>query len=59
MAVYCIETYHRITWCGIEMIIVDNISKSYGNQELFKKTGFKLNSRERLGLVGRSMVEKS
>ncbi len=36
------------------MIIVDNISKSYGAQELFKETGFRLNSRERLGLVGRN-----
>ena len=36
------------------MIIVENISKSYGSQELFRKTGFKLNSRERLGLVGRN-----
>ncbi|MCU0640351.1 MAG: ATP-binding cassette domain-containing protein [Candidatus Krumholzibacteria bacterium] len=36
------------------MIIVDNISKSYGAQELFRETGFRLNSRERLGLVGRN-----
>jgi ATP-binding cassette subfamily F protein 3 len=36
------------------MIIVDNISKGYGAQELFRETGFRLNSRERLGLVGRN-----
>ncbi len=36
------------------MIIVDNISKSYGNQELFRDAGFRLNARERLGLVGRN-----
>ncbi|MBN2069959.1 MAG: ATP-binding cassette domain-containing protein [Candidatus Krumholzibacteriota bacterium] len=36
------------------MIIVDGISKSYGTQELFRETGFKLNTRERLGLVGRN-----
>ena len=36
------------------MIIVDNISKSYGAQELFRETGFRLNARERLGLVGRN-----
>jgi ATP-binding cassette subfamily F protein 3 len=36
------------------MIIVENISKSYGSQELFRETGFRLNARERLGLVGRN-----
>ena len=36
------------------MIIVNNITKSYGSQVLFKDTGFKLNDRERLGLVGRN-----
>jgi ATP-binding cassette subfamily F protein 3 len=36
------------------MIIVENISKSYGSQELFRKAGFRLNARERLGLVGRN-----
>ncbi len=36
------------------MIIVENISKSYGSQELFRSTGFRLNARERLGLVGRN-----
>jgi ATP-binding cassette subfamily F protein 3 len=36
------------------MIIVDNISKSYGMQELFKDAGFTLNARERVGLVGRN-----
>ncbi len=36
------------------MIIVDRISKGYGSQELFVETGFRLNARERLGLVGRN-----
>ena len=36
------------------MIIVDNIAKSYGAQELFKDAGFRLNARERVGLVGRN-----
>jgi ATP-binding cassette subfamily F protein 3 len=36
------------------MIIVENISKSYGSQELFRETGFRLNARERLGMVGRN-----
>lgn len=36
------------------MIIVENISKSYGSQELFRDTGFRLNARERLGMVGRN-----
>ncbi len=36
------------------MIIVENISKGYGSQELFRETGFRLNARERLGLVGRN-----
>ncbi|MBN1164991.1 MAG: ATP-binding cassette domain-containing protein [Candidatus Krumholzibacteriota bacterium] len=36
------------------MIIVDNISKSYGSQELFRNASFRLSRRERLGLVGRN-----
>ncbi|HSG28604.1 MAG TPA: ATP-binding cassette domain-containing protein, partial [Candidatus Krumholzibacterium sp.] len=36
------------------MIIVDDISKGYGSQELFRNAGFRLNARERLGLVGRN-----
>jgi ATP-binding cassette subfamily F protein 3 len=36
------------------MIQVDNISKSYAGQVLFENISFKLNSRERLGLVGRN-----
>ncbi|MCK4537278.1 MAG: ABC-F family ATP-binding cassette domain-containing protein [Candidatus Krumholzibacteria bacterium] len=36
------------------MIIIEKISKSYGSQELFRNTGFRLNARERLGLVGRN-----
>jgi ATP-binding cassette subfamily F protein 3 len=36
------------------MISVDNISKSYGSQELFSNASFKLNARERVGLVGRN-----
>jgi len=36
------------------MIIVEDISKSYGSQELFRETGFRLNAGERLGLVGRN-----
>ncbi len=36
------------------MIIVDNISKSYGAQELFRDASFRLNAGERAGLVGRN-----
>jgi len=36
------------------VITVDNISKSFGGQTLFEQTGFRLNSRERVGLVGRN-----
>ncbi|MGD1048515.1 MAG: ABC-F family ATP-binding cassette domain-containing protein, partial [Candidatus Krumholzibacteriaceae bacterium] len=36
------------------MIIVDNISKSYGAQELFRNASFRLNAGERAGLVGRN-----
>jgi ATPase subunit of ABC transporter with duplicated ATPase domains len=36
------------------MISVENLSKSYGGQVLFDKAGFKLNARERAGLVGRN-----
>jgi ATP-binding cassette subfamily F protein 3 len=36
------------------MISVDNLTKSYGEQTLFQNVGFKLNPRERLGLVARN-----
>jgi len=39
---------------GCKMIIVDNVSKSYGAQELFKNVSFRLNAGERAGLVGRN-----
>ncbi len=41
------------------MIIVDNISKGYGSQELFKNAGFRLNAGERVGLVGRNGYGKT
>ncbi|MCG8470492.1 MAG: ABC-F family ATP-binding cassette domain-containing protein [Desulfobacterales bacterium] len=36
------------------MISLENISKSYGGQCLFDEVSFKINSRERVGLVGRN-----
>ena len=36
------------------MIIVDNLSKSYGKQGLFDAISFKINRRERVGVVGRN-----
>jgi ATP-binding cassette subfamily F protein 3 len=36
------------------MISLENISKSFGGQVLFQETGFRLNSGERVGLVGRN-----
>jgi len=36
------------------MIIVDNLSKSYGKQGLFDSVSFKVNRRERVGVVGRN-----
>ncbi len=36
------------------MITIENISKSFGSQVLFKDAGFRLNSRERVGVVGRN-----
>ncbi len=36
------------------MINVENLSKSYGNRVLFDNVGFKLNPRERMGLVGKN-----
>ena len=36
------------------MISVDNLTKSFGRLELFDHVNFKLNPRERLGLVGRN-----
>jgi ATP-binding cassette subfamily F protein 3 len=36
------------------MIIVDDLSKSYGKQGLFDSVSFKVNRRERVGVVGRN-----
>ncbi len=36
------------------MIAIENLTKSYGPQVLFDNISFKLNSRERVGLVGRN-----
>ncbi len=36
------------------MISIENISKSFGKQLLFEDTGFRLNKKERVGLVGRN-----
>jgi len=36
------------------MISADNLTKSYGGQLLFDRVTFKINSRERVGLVGRN-----
>nr|CBX27762.1 hypothetical protein N47_C18200 [uncultured Desulfobacterium sp.] len=38
----------------VYMISVENISKSYGGYVLFDEAGFKINSKERVGLVGRN-----
>jgi ATP-binding cassette subfamily F protein 3 len=36
------------------MITVENLTKSYGTEVLFDKTGFKLNPKEKIGVVGRN-----
>ena len=36
------------------MISIDNLSKSFGPQVLFENIGFKINRRERIGVVGRN-----
>ncbi len=36
------------------MIVVDDLSKSYGRQSLFDSISFKINRRERVGVVGRN-----
>ncbi|OQY12889.1 MAG: ABC transporter ATP-binding protein [Desulfobacteraceae bacterium 4572_19] len=36
------------------MISIENITKSFGENVLFKGTGFKINSRERVGIVGKN-----
>jgi len=36
------------------MIRFENISKSYGKQQLFENVSFKINAKERVGLVGRN-----
>ena len=41
------------------MIQLSNISKNFASQELFKNLNLKLNSRNRLGLVGRNGSGKS
>ncbi len=41
------------------VIRIENISKSYGGQDLFKKASLSLQPRERIGLVGRNGSGKS
>jgi hypothetical protein len=41
------------------MISIDNLSKSFGGRELFDGVSFKINSKERIGLVGRNGHGKS
>jgi len=41
------------------MISIDNLSKSFGGRELFDGVSFKINSKERVGLVGRNGHGKS
>jgi ATP-binding cassette subfamily F protein 3 len=36
------------------MITVENLTKSYGKEVLFDKAGFKLNPKEKIGVVGRN-----
>ncbi|UCD32898.1 MAG: ABC-F family ATP-binding cassette domain-containing protein [Desulfobacterales bacterium] len=36
------------------MIVVENLNKSFGSQTLFKGISFKLNPKERIGVVGRN-----
>ena len=36
------------------MIAVDNLTKSYGDRVLFDGVSFKINPKERVGLVGRN-----
>jgi ATP-binding cassette subfamily F protein 3 len=36
------------------MISVENLTKRFGNQLLFDQVNFKINPRERVGLVGRN-----
>jgi ATPase subunit of ABC transporter with duplicated ATPase domains len=36
------------------MINIENLSKSYGDHILFDRMAFRINSRERIGLVGRN-----
>ena len=36
------------------MITVENLTKSYGTEVLFDKVYFKLNSKEKIGVVGRN-----
>lgn len=41
------------------MLNIDNISKGFGSQILFAKTGFQINPKERIGLVGRNGYGKT
>ncbi len=36
------------------MIVVDNLTKNFGKQTLFENIGFKINRKERVGVVGRN-----
>lgn len=48
-----------VTPMGMTMISIDNLSKSFGGRVLFDGVSFKINAKERIGLVGRNGHGKS
>lgn len=46
-------------WLIMKMITIENISKSYGEKELFRNISFTITERERVGLIGINGTGKS
>ena len=54
-----LEAGHTFKGIGKTMISIDNLGKSFGDRVLFDGVSFKVNAKERVGLVGRNGHGKS
>jgi ABC transport system ATP-binding/permease protein len=46
-------------WSSLKMISIENVTKSYGEKQLFNQISFTINEKERVGLIGVNGTGKS